>query len=520
MFAMVSPNQSAFHRAGDPPLIELLRVSKQYPGVKALENMNFTLRAGEVHVLFGENGAGKSTMISIMAGANKPSSGDVLIRGELADFASVHDARSRGITTVFQEFSLVPSLTVEENLFLGSELCRFGLLDKRALRNRVNEILDKLGFDIKPSTVVGRLTRAEQQMVEIARAFCSDLSVLILDEPTASLTDREAERLFELVAQVKSQGVGIVYITHRMAEIRRLADRITILRDGKLIRVVEANTVTDDELVNMMTGRTVGSVFPNIEFKPEKPILEIEGITTASGSVVNASLTVRAGEIVGLAGLVGGGKSEIVRAAFGLERIVSGSVKLNGRDVTNATPKKMLQHGFMYTPADRKNEGLAMMRSCGENMTLASLDVKPLATGPFLNRMKETSYVKQLASRMELNPLRPERVVGSFSGGNQQKVLLARAMTRPIDVYAFDEPTVGVDVGTRAAIYRFIAELCEQGAAVIIISSDLPEILNLSNRACVLYDGRVQCELPKSELTEEAILPQFFGKKTKTELAA
>ncbi|MGA0534176.1 sugar ABC transporter ATP-binding protein [Hansschlegelia sp. KR7-227] len=497
---------------GEPPLLELLRVSKQYPGVLALDAMNFNLRPGEVHVLFGENGAGKSTMISIISGAIQPTSGDVLMRGELMRFASVHEARSRGVTTVFQEFSVVPSMTVEENLFLGSETRRGGFLAKRKMREEARAILARLGFELNPKAIVSRLTRAEQQMVEIARAFRSDLSVLILDEPTASLTDREADRLFALVDQVKAQGVGIIYITHRMREIERLADRITVLRDGKFVTTVDAKDVTQDELVRLMTGRVVGGIFPDIKANPGRTVLSIRGLTTASGSVKSADIDVRAGELVGLAGLVGSGKSEIMRAAFGLERAIAGSVTLEGKDVTNQSPRRLLRAGFSYMPPDRRVEGLAMMRSCTENMTFASLDIKPIAKGFFINRVKEDAEARRLADKLELHPRRPDRAVQAFSGGNQQKVLLARSLTRPISLYVFDEPTVGVDVGTRAAIYRFIGGLCEAGAAVVVVSSDLPEILNLAHRAYVFYDGRVQDELSKARISEASILPLFFGK--------
>lgn len=498
---------------GEPPLLELVRVTKQYPGVLALDAVNFSLKAGEVHVLFGENGAGKSTMISIISGATEPTSGSLLMRGEPARFGSVHEARALGVTTVFQEFSVVPSLSVEENLFLGSEITRGGVLDKRSMRKEAFEILRRLGFDLDPRAIVSRLTRAEQQMVEIARAFRSDLSVLILDEPTASLTDREANRLFELVDQVREQGVGVIYITHRMHEIERLADRITILRDGKHIKTVDAKSVTQDELVGLMTGRVVGHVFPEIASRPDRTVLSIENMVTASGSVKGASLQVRAGELVGLAGLVGSGKSEIIRAAFGLERVTSGRVLLEGADVTNSDPRRLLRAGFYYMPPDRRVEGLAMMRPCSENMTLAALDLKPLAEGPFLNRRSEAVEAARLATKLELHPMQPQRAVEAFSGGNQQKALLARSLTRPFSLYVFDEPTVGVDVGTRAAIYRFIGGLCEAGAAVVVISSDLPEILNLSHRAYVFYDGRVQDELAKSEISESSVLSLFFGKR-------
>ena len=503
-------NMAQKRKAGDPPLLELVAVSKLYPGVRALDRVNFDLRAGEVHVIFGENGAGKSTLISIIAGATSPSEGDVLMNGYPASFNSVHEARALGITTVFQEFSLVPSMSIEENLFLGSEMIRGGLLDKRALRAACQEILDKLSFDLDPRRIVSTLSRAEQQMVEIARAFRSDLSVLILDEPTASLTDKETDRLFELVAQVKARGVGIIYITHRMNEIERIADRITILRDGKYIATVDASDVSGDQLVHLMTGRVIGQIFPTIRSSPGEVLLRIENVTTFSGSVRDVSLTVRSGEIVGFAGLIGSGKSEIIRTAFGLERVASGRITLRGAEITGRSPRDMLSAGFMYLPPDRKAEGLVMMRSCRENVSLAALDQHVLATA-FLDRDTESAKARDILQKMELQPMLPERAVEAFSGGNQQKALLGRSLTRPISVYAFDEPTVGVDVGTRAAIYRFIGALCEAGAAIILISSDLPEITNLAHRAYVFGGGRIRAEIAQSDLNERNVLPSFFA---------
>ncbi|MDB5620383.1 sugar ABC transporter ATP-binding protein [Tardiphaga sp.] len=507
-------SNTAFTRAaGDPPLLELVKVSKRYPGVLALDRMEFTLEPGEVHVLFGENGAGKSTMISIIAGATQPTEGTVLMKGYPVSVGSVHEARALGITTVFQEFSLVQSMSVEENMFLGSELTKGGLLDKRAARTACREILDRLAFDLDPRQIVSTLSRAEQQMVEIARAFRADLSVLILDEPTASLTDKETDRLFELVAQVKARGVGIIYITHRMQEIDRIADRITILRDGQFVATVDARKANSEDLLRLMTGRVVGQVFPDIETNPGEVKLSLDKLSTVSRSVQGASISVRAGEIVGFAGLIGSGKSEVIRAAFGLERLANGRVLLGEEDVTGSSPRQLLRKGFMYLPGDRKAEGLMMVRPCRENVTLAALDEIVGPTG-LLRRSFEATASNRILKQMELHPFAPETAVERFSGGNQQKVLLGRSLTRPLSVYAFDEPTVGVDVGTRVAIYRFIQSLCDAGAAIILISSDLPEITNLCHRAYVFAGGRVQAELGKEGLTEENVLPHFFARRS------
>ena len=495
---------------GVPHLLDLVEVTKHYPGVLALDRVHFELCPGEVHVLFGENGAGKSTMISLIAGAIQPSSGEIRFRGRPVRLDSVHHARDLGISAVFQEFSLVPQMTVEQNLFLGAEQTRGGLLNKRELHARAEEILQRLGFPLRARQTVQHLTRAEQQMVEIAKAFRSELSVLILDEPTASLTERETAQLFELIEQVKAQGVGIIYITHRMNEIRRVGDRITVLRDGRYVDTVDAKTTSEDELLRLMTGRVIDEVFPPIRFAPGAAVLQVDNLTTEHNTVENASLTVRAGEIVGLAGLVGSGKSEIARACFGLEPVVAGRVMLKGEDVTDLSPRQMMRRGFFYLPPDRRDEGLMMMRSCRENMTLSSLDTEGFSAGPFVDRRAEAKAAEGLAQKLNLQPRKIERAVDHFSGGNQQKVLLAKSLTRPIELFVFDEPTVGVDVGTRVAIYEFIRDLCEAGAAVLLISSDLPEVLHLTNRLYVLYRGQVRAELEGDKITQENVLRHFF----------
>ena len=513
---MTEADKSTEGGSGDgaaSPLLETVGISKQYPGVLALDRVDFTLRSGEVHVLFGENGAGKSTLISILAGVQRPTGGEVRFRGARIEIDSVHQARALGISAVFQEFSLVPQMTVEDNLFLGAEILRGGVLDKRAIRARAREIIARLGFPLRPERRVEQLTRAEQQMVEIAKAFRSDLSVLILDEPTASLTDRETEQLFALIDQIKAEGVGIIYITHRMQEIRRIGDRITVLRDGRTVATLDAKTAGDDELVRLMTGRVISELFPRIRFAPGEERLRVEHLTTPKRTVADVSLTAAAGEIVGLAGLVGSGKSEAMRAAFGLDPIVSGRVILKGEDVTGASTRDLLARGLFYIPPDRREEGLVMMRSCRENIALPSLDRPPFSRGVFLDRAGEARKTAELAERMNLQPRRIERAVDFFSGGNQQKVLLARCLTRPVDVFVFDEPTVGVDVGTRAAIYAFIRDLCEAGAAIVLISSDLPEILHLTRRVYVFYRGRVQAELEGAAISEENLLRHFFERE-------
>ena len=497
---------------GVPPLLGLTRISRQFPGVQALDRVDFDLRPGEVHVLFGENGAGKSTLISIVAGALRPHGGQIRFRGRPVELTSVHHARSLGISAVFQEFSLVPQLNVEQNLFLGAEETSFGMLDKAKLRKRAAEILERLGFPLRPTQRVAFLSRAEQQMVEIAKAFRSDLSVLVLDEPTASLTDRETEQLFALIEQVKARGAGIIYITHRMNEVRRIGDRITVLRDGRHVATVDART-SEEDLVRLMTGRVIEQIFPDVRYRPGASMLAVENLSTAGGTVTGVSLHVRRGEIVGLAGLVGSGKSELARACFGLLPISGGRVVFAGEPATGLSPRRMLDRGFFYVPADRRHEGLMMMRNVRENIALPALRTPSFSRGFLLRRQAESARAHDLAKRLNLQPLRVEREVDHFSGGNQQKVLLAKSLTRKVKLFVFDEPTVGVDVGTRVAIYEFIRDLCHGGAAVLLISSDLPEILHLANRVYVMCRGVLTAELSGGDISQENVLRHCFERE-------
>ena len=498
---------------GAPPLLRLEKLSKHFPGVVALDEVDLDLRAGEVHVLFGENGAGKSTLIALVAGAQRPTAGRIHFRGAAVELSSVHDARALGIGAVFQEFSLVPQMTVEENLFLGAEQMDGPFLGKRQMHVRAREILDRLGFPLKPMQRVAYLSRAEQQMVEIAKAFRSELSILILDEPTASLTERETERLFSLIAQAKAQGVGVIYITHRLSEIRRIGDRITVLRDGRYVATLDVADATEGRLVELMTGRVISQIFPTIAYRPAETVLKVEGLTTATGSVKDVSLTVRAGEIVGLAGLVGSGKSEVARACFGVEPVKSGRVTFAGADTTGLAPRDMLARGFFYLPSDRREEGLVMLRGARENIALPSLALPAFSGRLFLRRRSEQGRTVEIARRLNLQPLNVERAVDQFSGGNQQKVLLAKALSREVKLFVFDEPTVGVDVGTRVAIYEFIRDLCQAGAAILLVSSDLPEILHLANRAYVMYRGTLRTELVGGDITQDKVLSHFFERQ-------
>ena len=502
--------RSNAHEPGEL-LLEMTGISRRFPGVLALDRVDFDLRRGEVHALFGENGAGKSTLINILAGTLSADSGEMRYRGDRISDLTPHRARVIGISPVFQEFSLVADLTVEDNLFLGREKSTFGVLDRNAMRRQARAIIAELGFDLQPERKVRELSRAHQQMVEIAKALLTNVQLLILDEPTASLTEAETARLFELMARLKSSGVGIVYVSHRLAEIRRLADRITVLRDGRKITTVRAEDVGDRALIELMTGRAVEALFPSIRSAPEATLFETERLSLATGSVKDASIHVRAGEVVGIAGLVGCGKSELIRAAFGLEKITGGAIRHRGQELPGLTPRTALKAGICYFPSDRVAEGLALSRPVRENVSMASLDCIAFTRGPVLRRTEERRLVQRIVDKLRLSPPRIEQSVVNLSGGNRQKVVLARAMTRDLSVFLFDEPTVGIDVGAKFEVYELIKELAEAGAAIVLVSSELPEVMNLSQRLYVMHRAQIVAELQGAEISEQRILSHFFA---------
>lgn len=494
-----------------PPVLVARGITKKYPGVVALRSVDFDLQPGEVHVLFGENGAGKSTLISLLAGVQHPDEGEIEVDGKPTHFNDVAAARRHGVSAVFQEFSLAPGLSVGDNLVLGDEPRRRSrLLDRKKQRAIAEERLGLFGFELDPDAPVESLTRAEQQMVEIAKAFRPELSVLILDEPTASLTAQESDRLFELVDSVRDSGIGVIYVTHRMAEITRLADRITVLRDGEFVATVPGGT-DHDELIRLMTGRVVNALYPELPEAGTEPRLVVRDVVTHDRSLKGVSFEVRAGEIVGMAGLVGSGKSTAVRACFGLEPISTGTVTLDGRRIDDCSIRQVLRQGVVYLPSDRKSEGLFLERSLRESITMPWLPRLGTSLSPIVRLGVEKQRARQMTERMRLSPADPERPAAAYSGGNQQKGLLGRALMGDCSVYLLDEPTVGVDVGARASIYELIAELARRGNAIVVVSSELPEILHLCHRAYVFSQGRITAELAGSEISEEAVLRSMIN---------
>lgn len=487
------------------PIVEARGLTKRYPGVVALDHVDFALEAGEVHVLFGENGAGKSTLISILAGATPPTSGSVEIGGEAVTLFTVRNARKLGVSAVFQEFSLVPTQTVLENLVLGEEPATAGFLRGGAGRRRAEALFAALERHIDLDRSVSQLSRGEQQLVEIAKAMRGAIRVLILDEPTASLTDREAEVLFGLIARLKVRGVGIIYISHRIHEFQRVADRITVLRDGRNLGTVPAAGLSEDELLAMMTGRVMGGIYPAIGRPGGPEVLRVEGLRAAG--VAGASFAIRAGEVTGFAGLVGSGKSRVWRAVMGLNRTLGGRVVLNGKETTGARTAEIIAAGVHYLPPDRKNEGLVLAATGSDNIALGML-----GRGRQRGR-RALDAIAGIAKTVGLDRSMIRRLVSQLSGGNQQKVLFGKGFGRDNAIYVLDEPTVGVDMGTRAQLYGLIKSLAESGKAVVVISSDLQEAMSLSHRLLIFSAGQISAELEGEEITEAAVLPHFFERR-------
>ena len=504
-----APGQSSTGPPSGEEILRLEGVVKRFPGVTALRGVPFDLRRGEVHVVFGENGAGKSTLINVVAGTYPADDGRMFFRGEEVRHLSPHDARRRGINAVFQDFSLVPTLSVEENLFLGREPGYAGIIDRATRAREAEKALGLVNPSFSIKARVDTLPRSGQQLVEIAKALMGDPLVLILDEPTSSLTESEVDLLFSLVEKLKATGLAIIYITHRMREIGRIGDRITVLRDGHHVATLAVGEADDNRLIELMTGRTLETLYPKARHEPGEVRLRLDRV---SGRLVeDVSIEVRAGEVVGVAGLVGSGKSEIGRLCYGLEPVLSGATHLDGIEVSQRLgPRGTLAHGLIYHPADRRGEGLVLARPVRENLSLAALDQPLFSKYGFLARLRERQKASEIISRLRIQPAMPERRVAYLSGGNQQKVVLGKALTRDVGVHIFDEPTAGVDVGARVEVYEFIRELCESGSAILLISSDLPEVVHLSHRVYVIHRGRVRAVLTGDEITEERVLASFF----------
>lgn len=486
------------------PLLELKGISKQFPGVKALDDVSFAIWPGEVHMLLGENGAGKSSLMKCLCGAYQADAGAYFHKGEKVEIRTPADAKKLGIAVIFQEFSLVPYLDVAQNIFLGREFKSKipGLLDRRRLYAEAQKVLDRIGLEVNPRTKVHTLGVAQQQMVEIAKALSQDASILVMDEPTAALSDRETERLFAVMRQLQAKGTAIVYISHRMAEVFALGDRITVLRDGKNVGLAIPGETSPDQLVRMMVGRNVDMSYPRNFRAPGEVVLELKGLCATNG-IADINLVVRAGEIVGLCGLVGSGRTEVARAVFGADAITSGEVRVFGR-VKTGGPDLSAAEGIALIPESRKTEGLALIRTVSDNLAVAGLP--KLFPNHLFSPGRARRSAQELIKRLRIATPSPNQSVGLLSGGNQQKVVIGKWLAAGARLFIFDEPTRGIDVGAKSEIFALIDQLVGEGAAVLMISSEQAEIVHVCDRAYVMRGRRIVGELSRTELSEENIV--------------
>jgi ribose transport system ATP-binding protein len=489
----------------DELLVEMVDIAKSFPGVQALENAQFDLRPGEVHGLVGENGAGKSTLMKILAGIYRRDAGVIRIRGEEQEITSPRAAQDLGISVIHQELNLMGHLTVAQNVYIGREPRRGILLDEKALNRNCAQLFEDLHMQLDPRTRVSRLAVAQQQMVEIAKALSYDSDVLVMDEPTAALTDTEIDELFRITRHLRARGHGIVHISHRLEELKQITDRVTVMRDGRYIRTVNTIEASTQEIISMMVGRTVFEATPEVPEKPDPTVmLEVRHLNRGR-QVRDISFQLHRGEILGIAGLVGAGRSEVVRAIFAADVPESGEILIKGEPVTIRTPTDAVRHGIAYLSEDRKRYGLALGMDVEVNVVLASLAQFTNRFG-WVNTAATRRKAVELVDTLAIKTPRVTQRVKNLSGGNQQKVVIAKWLIADTDILIFDEPTRGIDVGAKSEIYKLLNDLARQGKAVIMISSELPEILRMSHRILVMCEGRITGELASAEATQERIM--------------
>lgn len=492
------------------PILEMRGVSKAFPGTIALENVHLEIMPGEVHILLGENGAGKSTLVKIISGVYKRDAGEIIFDGRACNINSVKDAQRSGIGIIHQELNLLPEKSIAHNIFVGNEPTVKGLpfmIDVKQMNERSRQLLSRVGLDHDPSTLVKELSIAQQQMVEVAKALSHDVKLLIMDEPTSSLSNREIDKLFEIIASLKSQNIAIIYISHRMDEISVIGDRITILRDGRYIDTVPVKGMDMAEVVKKMVGRAVSVIYERKSVAPGKEILCTENLTGLRFRNIN--ICVRAGEIVSLSGLVGAGRTEIAKALFGYEPILSGSFRLNGKTFTRTTPKNCVRNDMAFLPEDRKTEGLVLPLSITENTVMASYG--SVAKFGIFNKRSASRVAGKFKESLKIATPDVEKIVQELSGGNQQKVVIAKWLAADCDFYIFDEPTRGIDVGAKSEIHELMENLVRQGAGILMISSELSEVVSLSDRVYVIRDGDLVAELAGGEITQEDIIMYAVG---------
>lgn len=487
----------------DKILLEMHHIHKRFAGVHALNDVSLTLKAGEVHALLGENGAGKSTLIKVLGGIYHADEGEIFIDGKKVEIKEVKDAQNNGIAIIHQELVLVPHMTVAENIFLGREFGKGIIINRASMNVQAQKLLDENQVNIKADMLVGKLTIAQQQMVEIVKAISYNSKILVMDEPTSSIADKEVEFLFETMRKLTRKGVGIIYISHKMSELEQICDRVTVMRDGEYVGTKKVKETSKDELIAMMVGRELTNYYTRDYAEAGEEILHCEHISDGN-MVKDVSFTLNKGEIIGFAGLVGAGRSETMKAIFGLTRDVKGEIYLRGKNVKIATPIDAMKNGIALVPEDRKAEGLYKEQSVRFNMTLEVLN--QFMKGIKVDSKREIEITQKYIDVMSTKTPTQLQKIGNLSGGNQQKVIIGRWLATNPDILILDEPTRGVDVGAKSEIYVIMNELVKQGMSIIMISSELPEIINMSDRVYVMADGRITGCLDHTEITQEAVM--------------
>lgn len=484
-------------------LLEMKGIHKRFPGVLALNNVDLTVKAGEVHALLGENGAGKSTLIKVLGGIYIAEEGEIFIEGQKVVIDGVKAAQEHGIAIIHQELVLVPHMTVAENIFLGREPMSGGFVDHKKMTDDAQELLDENRMQIKADALINTLTIAQQQMVEIVKAISFKSKILVMDEPTSSISDKEVEFLFQTMRRLTSQGVGIIYISHKMSELEQICDRVTVMRDGEYVGTKVVSETNKDELIAMMVGRELTNYYTRDFQTPGDVILKCEHISDGR-MVKDASFEIRKGEIVGFAGLVGAGRSEVMKCVFGLTKNYKGEIEIEGKKVAVRNPIEAMKHGIALVPEDRKAEGLYKVQSVRYNSTIEVLG--DFIKGIFVNADKEEEITQKYIDMLSTKTPSQEQLIGNLSGGNQQKVIIGRWLATNPKILILDEPTRGVDVGAKSEIYAIMNELVKQGMSIIMISSELPEIINMSDRVYVMNDGMITGCLDRTEVSQEAIM--------------
>jgi ribose transport system ATP-binding protein len=485
-------------------LVEMRQITKTFPGVVALDDVSFECHKGEVHAVVGENGAGKSTLMKILSGVYQPDQGQILLHGSPTNIQSPHDALRQGISIIYQELNLLPDLTVAANVFLGREpRGALGFLNTQELANRARDVLGRLEVDLDPGMRVGRLSVAQQQMVEIAKALSLNAELIIMDEPSSTLGGEDLQHVFDVIAALKEQGVTVIYISHRIAEIFQVADRVTVFKDGKVVGTENVSDIDRASLVRMMIGRKLSETFPSRGAEAGEEILAIQDLT--SGNVLHdVNLSVRRGEIVGIAGLMGAGRTELAEAIFGARSIDRGTIRINGQPVAVKSPRDALQHNIGFLTENRKEEGLVLELPLRDNAALPSL--KQRQRWGFVQRRREEQIVSGMVAELDCRTPSLNQEVQFLSGGNQQKVVLAKWLISGPDLLIFDEPTRGIDVGAKSEIWHLMRELANRGTAILMISSELPEVIGMSDRVVVMHRGQIAGILPGEEATEEQVM--------------